>query len=227
MGQRGRNGKRDGDNLQSQHDKAQYQRGLEHPDREQVGKDTHAAGCQTLGDQHRQGRQRCQRRRLHSGKHSQPSAAQLGLPALGILAGDMRFFPTGKRHGCLHAQHGAEGKLKADIAGRVRVLQTQQNGRRTREGEQVDGLIEPISQQHQQKDDASPQNRDRQAGKQHVKHGYRRPHKDQRPIKPTATTKREQPAQQRQMQARYGQQVRDARRAEGILHGVRQGRLIP
>ena len=32
MGQRGRNGKRDGDNLQSQHDKAQYQRGLEHPD---------------------------------------------------------------------------------------------------------------------------------------------------------------------------------------------------
>ena len=29
------------------------------------------------------------------------------------------------------------------------------------------------------------------------------------------------------MQARYGQQVRDARRAEGILHGVRQGGLIP
>lgn len=56
MGQRGCNGKRDGDNLQSQHDKAQYQRGLEHPDREQVGKDAHAAGCQALGDQHRQGR---------------------------------------------------------------------------------------------------------------------------------------------------------------------------
>ena len=106
-------------------------------------------------------------------------------------------------------------------------MQAQQNGRRTREGEQVDGLVEPISQQHQQKDDASPQNRDRQAGKQHIKHGYRRPHKDQRPIKPTATAKREQPAQQRQMQARYGQQVRDARRAEGILHGVRQGGLIP
>ena len=106
-------------------------------------------------------------------------------------------------------------------------MQAQQNGRRTREGEQVDGLVEPIPQQHQQKDDASPQNRDRQAGEQHVKHGYRRPHKDQRPTKPTATAKREQPAQQRQMQARYGQQVRYARRVEGILHGVRQGGLIP
>ena len=29
------------------------------------------------------------------------------------------------------------------------------------------------------------------------------------------------------MQARYGQQVRDARRAEGILHGVRQAALSP
>lgn len=95
MGQRGRNGKRDGDNLQSQHDKAQYQRGLEHQTVSQVGKDAHAAGCQALGDQHRQGRQRCQRRRLHSGKHSQPGAAQLGLPAIGILARGYALLPNG------------------------------------------------------------------------------------------------------------------------------------
>ena len=130
--------------------------------------------------------------------------------------------------GCrtLHAQDGAERKLKPQVAGHIGILQPQQQRRRAGGGQQIDRLQKPVSQNGEQKHKSRAQHRNRQPGEEHIADDDARLHGERRMGKP-AFAREQKPCQQGNVQPRHRQQMGYPGGGKGVAVSVRQAGGVP
>ncbi len=207
-----------------QYQQPQNQSRAQHPDGEQVGRNSRPACRKSVCQQHRQSGQRCQGGRFHRFRQAQQAGDQpLPKIAARCIRLKKRFLPAAKCRRQLHPQHPAKGQLKTDVTGRVGIGQTNQHRCQPQGCEQIRRLQQSVPRQGDEEESPRPQHRHRQPGKNHVEQNQDRLHRQVRAEEAEAAVPGgKHPAEKRKMQPGNSQQMRDPRRAEILLNGLGQ-----